>query len=255
MATIMFTIAGSRGDFMLAIIGAGFCWALRTGRFPLKTAMIAMPMMLLLYGTMYMLRAGTFADERAGLSVIDRLSMTQISDVYDLGSSEAALRISARGAAPVMLEGYRATDGPLLGKTYAPIFTWFIPRALWPDKPRGAGAVYAQLFLGADKQGNSVPIGLVAEAYWNFWYPGVILIYGVYGALIFAGYHLFLRYQANPFAMAVFVRFLSDFRPTADSMVPFFHSLMAVALLWVVARLLAQERGGPEVLAPARVNS
>lgn len=239
MAAIVFIIAGSRGDFMLAIISPALCWAVRMGRFPTKLAMIGAPALLLAYGALLMLRINTSDDQRAGLSVYDRLTTTQVSDFYGAGQGEAETRAQSRGGAPVLLNGYAMSGGPLYGRSYAAIFTWFIPRAIWPDKPRGIGNLYAQYFLGATAEGTSVPIGVAAEAYWNFWIPGIFLIYGLFGLIIFWVHRWFLIYGASPFVAVAFVRFITDFSPHAESVVPYIHTLIAIGVLNVLARLFA----------------
>jgi hypothetical protein len=242
VAAAGFMIAGSRGEFMLAIVTPALCWALRSERLPTKLAVIVAPILLVAYGALLMIRVGTGQDERAGLSVYDRLAMSSVEDFYSAGSSEAQLRVDLRGAAPVMLDGYQTTGGPLLGLTYAPVLTWFIPRALWPEKPRGAGSVYAQNFLGATREGTSIPIGLVAEAYWNFWYPGIFAVYGFFGLAIFWAHRLFLIYGANPFVAVAYVRFMTDFSPNSEAMVPYLHTLATIITLSFITRVFAGQK-------------
>jgi hypothetical protein len=238
----VFVFSAARGETLIAVVGAGLCWALRTRRIPIRAAAITAPLLLLAYGVMIIVRVGTYDDERAGITVFDRLTSLQYEDVYSAGSGEAGVRTSIRGAAPVMLDGYAMSGGPLLGSSYVPIFTWFIPRPIWPDKPRGVGSTYAQLFLGAERNGAAVPIGVVAEAYWNFWIPGIFLIFGLTGLIIFWANHIFLRFSANPFVAAGFARFIMDFALSAEAAVPFFHALAILFGLWLLARFFAQER-------------
>jgi len=251
-AATVFITAGSRGEFMLSIISAGLAWTIRTGRFPVKVAAISLPILLSLYGLLFLLRATTLADERSGGTLYDRLTNLEYADVYSAGSSEANLRVSVRGGPSVMLEGYNLTDGPLWGSSYAAMATWFIPRRVWPDKPRGVGSLYAQLFLGETREGTSIPIGVVAEAYWNFWIPGVFIVYALFGFTIFWAHHFFLRFGANPFVATAYVRFITDFAFTADHIVPYLHALTVLLLLWLVAKFLAEERNFAATTQPAR---
>lgn len=72
------------------------------------------------------------------------------------------------------------------GSTYATAPTWFIPRALWAEKPSGGGNTwftsnYVPRFYGVNRVETS--LSAVGEGYANFGFPGVLLAGSALGAL------------------------------------------------------------------------
>jgi len=98
------------------------------------------------------------------------------------GSSDAIYAIAARVPGDVPFT---------YGLNYFENFYRFIPRAVWPEKPRGIGIQCAETFFNRFEQGG-VPPGPLGEAYWSFHVPGVILIFFLFG--------IFLRMLANTYA-------------------------------------------------------
>lgn len=235
---VTFMTAGSRGATLAIIITLGMAWLIRTGRVPIKIALILAPLLFFAYGSLTVLRTASTSSQ----SPIERLLHAEAGDVVDAGNRELKSRELASGAIPVLSQGYEATGGPLWGQTYVAALTWFIPRALWQDKPRGAGSLYAQLFMGATREGTTIPIGATAEAYWNFWIPGVILVYAVWGLLIAWFLRLFIRHRSDPFVAAAFIIFVTQFSMTSEGIVPYIHSVLMIALLRGITQTFASAK-------------
>lgn len=73
-----------------------------------------------------------------------------------------------------------------------------IPRRVWPEKPIiSVGPTLGVAIYGNARSG--VPPGLIAESYWNFGFPGLILLPGVCGWFIGA---LYRRFAATAFISA-----------------------------------------------------
>lgn len=91
------------------------------------------------------------------------------------------------------------------GETYRPLLTSWIPRFLWPGKPREeAGWAFGLRYgiLKADDPSQSINLPWMIEMYANFGGPGVILGMGLVGAL-FALLEAFLsRPSMTPAEMA-----------------------------------------------------
>lgn len=232
---VTFMTAGSRGSTLALVVTLGMTWFIRTGRVPLKTAFFLVPLLFFAYGSLTVLRTASTSSQ----SPIERLLHAEAGDVVNAASRELKSRELASGAVPVLSEGYEATGGPLWGQTYIAALTWFIPRALWEEKPRGAGSLYAQLFLGAKREGTTIPIGATAEAYWNFWIPGVILIYVVWGFLIAWFFCLFIRLKSDPFILTAYILFITQFSMTSEGIVPYIHSILMLVILRGIALLVA----------------
>lgn len=91
------------------------------------------------------------------------------------------------GATAIMARVPREIDH-LYGLTYVSAIAFFIPRVIWREKPRGAGAyvagiLYQNKSLGEMRayRGTGYPAGGVGEAYWNFGLPGVVVVYLLFG--------------------------------------------------------------------------
>ncbi len=73
------------------------------------------------------------------------------------------------------------------GETYAPLLTKWIPRTVWPDKPReDLGNRWAQAlgYLGPEDQKTSYNLPWVVEMYLNFGWIGVGVISLIVGSMI-----------------------------------------------------------------------
>lgn len=95
------------------------------------------------------------------------------------------------------------------GSTFLAAAVWPVPRALWKDKPMGAGPLMRNLTMpyafeqGSDDNRSPVTTGLPAESYMNFGllgFPAMALIYG--GFLAFIGW--LLGHVQNPFTFGLF---------------------------------------------------
>ncbi|HEV3112925.1 MAG TPA: O-antigen polymerase [Candidatus Binataceae bacterium] len=90
----------------------------------------------------------------------------------------------------VIIEHVRHTGHFLMGSSLAEVFYWFIPRALWPDKPYTFSFTFGRLFQsyvgwGGDAYASTTLFG---ELYLNFGLIGVIAGSFCFGLLIRAIY-------------------------------------------------------------------
>ncbi|MBB2145923.1 O-antigen polysaccharide polymerase Wzy [Pedobacter sp. LMG 31464] len=63
------------------------------------------------------------------------------------------------------------------GSTLITVFFAWIPRELWPNKPvtNVDNTIGMKVFGSTTYGSGGVPPGIIAELYWNFWIPGVLL--------------------------------------------------------------------------------
>lgn len=78
---------------------------------------------------------------------------------------------------------------PKYGETYLRVFSFFIPRYFWSDKPISLANEF-----GADHGGAQIGLSLVAESVWNFGYLGPLIAYAFFAAFLFWAY----KYLRNP---------------------------------------------------------
>lgn len=101
-----------------------------------------------------------------------------------------------------------------LGESYWPLATKWIPRALWPDKPReDLGNRWAHEFGYLDRRDfvTSFNLPWLPEMYLNFGYPGMIVGSFVVGFLMAGVWSVFVRHARTPMGFAVGLVLCSSF--------------------------------------------
>lgn len=212
-----FVSNGSRGAALQVLVSVGLIWALMRQKIPWKVAFILLPFMFLSIGLLGAIRTSSWS----GSTADQTLSSASWSESLESATTEIEQRVAAAAPVPVVARGIDVTNGPLLGQSYLVVLTEFIPRAIWRDKPRGVGSLYAQRFLGAPKGGTTIPVGPEAELYWNFGLPGVVVFALIYGILIRVVYNFFWRRYPDPFVTVFYVTFLTGFTFCSDILVGF----------------------------------
>ncbi|MEO7366148.1 MAG: O-antigen polymerase [Sphingomicrobium sp.] len=235
VACAQFISNGSRSAALTGFIMVGVTWALRTRKIPWRLALIMAPLIFLSLGALNVIRTSGFVGETAS----EAIQGTDSGQVLERVQDEIDLRRSLDSAVPVIWEGHEVMNGPLWGSTYAAAIFAFVPREIWPAKPRGPGSLYAQNFLGEVREGTAVPVNPAAEEHWNFGILGVVLISVLYGALIRHAHNFYIRRPENPFSVAGFVLFVTTFHPSTDDLVLFQQQVMLLLLVWGLALLVA----------------
>ena len=91
--------------------------------------------------------------------------------------------------------------------------------------------------------GAGVPTGPVGEAYWNFYIPGVVIIFFLYGLFHRWLARTFAQYSRVPTAWVLYVLTLYAFSPESSRMVGWFHSMiLAIVILYWIGALSFNKR-------------
>ena len=240
VAAGQFLSNGSRSSMVFLIMTVGFTWALRTRRIPWRVAVLAAPLLFLSLGALAVVRSSGVQEQTA----LQALESSDAAQFLERIQNEVEDRRFISAGVPVVAKGHEVT-GLMFGETYVAAILGVIPRAVWEDKPRGPGSIYAQTFLGVPREGLSIPVPAFAEAFWNFHLPGVIVIFGIFGMLIRAGHELYLTYQENAFVLALFVMFATTFRMGTDDLVAFQQQMLMLLIVWITARYFAGPKRQP----------
>lgn len=215
VAAAQFISNGARSAAFAAIMMAGLTWALRMRRIPWRLALMLIPLFFIAFGALNVVRTSGLVGQTAS----EAIQGSSTSEALARAQEEILVRRSLESTVPVISQGHDVMGGPLWGSTYAAAIFAFVPRWIWPEKPRGPGSIYTQNFLGEVREGSAVPVPPTAEEYWNFGFPGVILMSALYGALIRYAHTAYMRRHDNPFVVAAFVIFVCAFRFSTDDLV------------------------------------
>jgi hypothetical protein len=232
-----FIANGSRSSALAVPLTAGLIWALRQQRVPWRVGLLLAPVMFVSIGLLGMVRTSSWH----GSNAADAFASAGWSTSFANAQREIADRQANSASVPVVNRGLEVAGGPLLGRSYAAAFAAFIPRPIWKDKPRGAGALYARLFLHAPFEGTTIPLTPEAEMYWNFGFPGVLLISIVYGILLRKLYVFFWRRYPDPFSTVFYALFITSFQFTTDSIVPFEQHTFLLILCYMATSIFVRK--------------
>jgi hypothetical protein len=228
---------GSRGSALVVPLTVGIIWALRRRRIPWKTALILIPFMFASIGLLGAVRSSSWT----GSTAAEAASKTGWSDALERAQAEVELRRAMSAPVPVIERGFTVSGGPLLGQSYLVAVTAFIPRPLWPNKPRGVGSLYARWFIGAGFAGTTIPVGPEAEMYWNFGLAGVVVLSLLYGLSLGWIYQYYVRRYEDPFAIVFFVTFLMFFQFSTDRIVNFEQQSFLIVICYATAAALVRK--------------
>src|SRR5690606_17090729 len=95
----------------------------------------------------------------------------------------------------------------LFGETYIAGATVFVPRAMWPDKPVGAGPIIKNRvhpggYVLGGRGSSSLTTGFLVEAWMNFGLVGPLLVGIVWGSVL-ATIGAAARYVRTPFGISI----------------------------------------------------
>ncbi len=227
----IFLWSGSRSDVIFPLAFLLILWALRYKAIPWGRGALVGATALILFGGLGALRASTMSGKPAWEIVTD----LQISRAIEFADEQLQRRKENPGGGYTAVVGRVPKDVDLLyGRTYLGALFFFIPRAIWPEKPRATGA-YVNKYLygttGSVKVGPSppevggIPAGPVGAAYWNFYIPGVILLFALYG-LFHRWLARFYEKNENPLGAVLFVYLLVGVGVSPNALVSIFQNIV-----------------------------
>jgi hypothetical protein len=243
-------ISGSRSSLIFALVVFLLLWWRKRGRVLILPAAIMGVIAVLVIGVFGSIRQD-FHSTSVDTSVF---KVENLSQNLDRASAEFQKRDSEEGDLAAFVG---AKNELLLGRSYVAGAAFFVPRAIWPTKPRGAGAYnmwvnFANQPLDSFGQGGifwGIPMSPTTEAYWNFHIVGVILVMGLFGA-----FHRWLsdfvcRYPTEPIPLLFAVWMTTHFFGDPNS---FISAMRDALLLGVLSMTLGIFKLG-NLAIPARI--
>lgn len=247
-------ISGSRGSVVNLLLSLGIVWMLHHRMVPWSRVAVGALVAFLVFGAFGTLR------QQHGKDTVD-FSVVTSGDIRGWiahGADEATERYEEESSFAAFVGAHER--GFAYGATYVGAVFFWIPRAIWEDKPRTAGAWNnAQNFGGREVEfGENVqvggrPVGGEVESYWNFFLFGPVLL-----GLFMGWLHKWLAVametsRGNPYIWTAFVILIVSFSGSSISMIHaarFLGSLVIIGLL-LQPRLMSL----PEALGLNRAQS
>jgi oligosaccharide repeat unit polymerase len=238
---ISFIVTGSRSGVIYQIVTLICLYIAREHKVPSVAIGLSALVAVVVVGALGQLRRSSNYG-----SDLNWEAVTEISAEGSL--SAAAQEIKHRPSGSFMIIG-EAMDrvGPLWGRSYMGVLTFFVPRFVWPNKPRGGGAYANSLLLGNGQleknisggDGQSIPISWQSESYWNFHLVGLLLASFMAGGFYRIVANIFVKYRNVPIVWVFYFFCLFTFRPQSDGMIVFIQNTI---LLLIVAIILGYWR-------------
>jgi hypothetical protein len=204
-STMVLAVSGSRSSVIVGLMSLVLLWWHRRGR-----VLIVPTAAFGVFGLLLFAMAGNFRSDYTSQDLNVDFETMSFAGQLEAASVEFEDRANSAGDLAAFAG---ALHGDLLyGRTYLGAAAFWVPRALWPQKPRSADAYNMWInFAGKTldvpfDSGRTwgIPVNAVTEAFWNFHLPGVVVIFVLYGMFHRWLAEVRLRYHKEP-AMLVFV--------------------------------------------------
>ncbi|WP_050774269.1 oligosaccharide repeat unit polymerase [Roseobacter sp. AzwK-3b] len=232
-AVTQIIVTGSRSDLFASFALLLAVWIYHNRRIPTTRAV--------LLGLVAVLSLGVLGEVRrsgqSGQIDFTALMDFDLASAWEMSQEELENRRHGTGLAIAALVPDHAQH--LLGTTYVAAAAFWVPRSIWRDKPRGAGA-HAKALLFGDREtmegysGGGTPVNGAPEAYWNFSYPGVVIVFLLYGILCGAVTRWVMRQPQNPYVIVALLIFVFQFStPSTTGMVPTLQSMTLLYLTYL----------------------
>lgn len=208
---LAYMASGSRSGVVLPMIVLVVLWAMRNRKIPYFAVIVCMMLGLLVIGLGGLFRSSLFGADSVNFSLEPVGLLTAVSAAIDTVSRyglelDGLIGVLARVPEQV---------GYMFGTTYLSILFSIIPSAVLPfDKPLSGGALNVLLIYESDN--NTIPLGSVGEAYWNFGFAGVVVVHFLFGIFLKKLYYFVLNARNDAFIPAIYVWTLFILTPTSN---------------------------------------
>lgn len=237
---VTFAATGSRTGIFWPVITLMIAWMLVNKRVPAIRVILIGVIGFLALGVLGQLRNS--AGHNGGQADFNLLAQVSLSNAVENSEEVVALHEAVSGGVAVLHTVPRKIDW-LYGDTYLGALLFFVPRSVWPSKPRSVGAYVGALIYEHQKSaagflGTGYPMPAEIEAYWNFGYLGPIMIFFIYGCYLKLVSRKFASANGNPFFSVFFIITLMSLPdPGSVKLVPYFQLVFLLLFTWTFIRI------------------
>jgi len=237
-----FAATGSRSSALYPLIMCLIVHMLLVRRIPYARLVATGLLIIFLLGFLGQFRSAQFGQRRTlNLNSVYEFSA---ADAFEEGIESLVGRATTGHGGLPILARVPQEQNLLWGRTYLAWLFFPIPSAILPfEKPMQAGRLNGMLHFGMQ---GGVPPGSVAEAYWNFHIPGVLVVFFLWGAFVRWFTRFYLHNATAPGMGVFYVYFIFTADPSGTAMSDWIQGSMALVLAIILFS------GMPRILRWAR---
>jgi hypothetical protein len=224
---VKFGSTGSRGGTIIPLIMIGSIYVLHTHRVPFMPIVVGFLVTVLLIGGLGQYRSATMRSAALHDVQVDFQPLGWASRTLD----ELHLQVGANNGQLAVLGSVPERVPHLWGRSYLSVPYIFLPSAIFGEKPPAAGRVNSTVIYGNPL--NTIPIGQLGEAYWNFSYPGILAVSILFGVILKLFAQIYRNNPDHPLVMVVFLYLLFYFELNSDRMYSFVHLTAPAVLIYL----------------------
>ena len=203
----------------------------RDAKLPMRLALVAGALAMVSFGALGMLRQ----NYNSSSVNFDILSVDRFGDWLDASRAETIKRAGEEGD----LAAFVAADEKLLlwGKSYLSVVAFPVPRGLWPQKPKNVYTYTNWIAFDGNDDGDmaastwGIPTSSIAEAFWNFWWAGPVIVGGILGFILAMAQNLFRVNRYNPIIVVVYIQILVYFNASSRWALYFIQNSAGLAIM------------------------
>lgn len=230
---IVFLSTGSRSSILFSVLSMLLIWVLKTQKLPNLGVFIILPIFaFLVISILGQLRNSTFGGKEVKWEILTDVSLEENKKFLEKeiksrnGDKTSDLPIFAYGI---------EQEGLLLGKSYLSAILFFVPRFIWKDKPTAVG-IYAGTLLMGSKGG--IPPSIPMEAYWNFYYFGLVIVGFIDGIMVSFMANFFRKNHMQNASIVIYTILLMKFVPDSNSLTKCFQEVASVFIIYYLLNLI-----------------
>lgn len=223
---MIFAATGSRSLAIYTGILACIIYSLRTHKIPYLLLGAGAVASVALLGALQVFRVSQYGKSEVNLETIQELSFTK---ALEEGSAHAASRVADNSGSLPILSEVPLNKPMLWGQSYVALISSPFPQAILPlEKPSTVGALNGRRFFNTVA---SVPPGPIAEAYWNFHIPGILIVFSIWGVALKILYSIVVANRKSEGIVVIYAIFIFHGNPGGDSLFTLIQTFVLLLLI------------------------